>query len=143
MDVQLRPVEDADLPLFFAMHRDPVSVAMAGVPGREAHEFDAHWAKIRVDPAVVLRSVLVDGEVAGLVVCFPRDGQQELGYWLRQEHWGRGVASVAVAAFLAEHPSRPLSAGVLGTNAASLRVLAKAGFVEVAREDGSVLFRLD
>lgn len=143
MDVVLRPVEDDDLPRFFEMFRDPESVAMAGVPARDPEAFHAHWAKIRADPLIVLRTVTADGEVVGNVLCFPRDGRQELGYWVAREHWGRGIASAAVRAFLAEYPARPLAAGILESNLGSLRVIARSGFVEMSREDGFVTLRLD
>jgi RimJ/RimL family protein N-acetyltransferase len=142
MDVRLRPVEDADLPFIFAWHSDPASVAMAGVPSRDAEAFDAHWTKIRADPDTVLRTVLADGDAVGYLLCFPRGGQQELGYWVAREQWGRGIASSAVAAFLAEYPHRPLGAVLLESNAASLRVLVKAGFVEVSRPDDEIHLRL-
>jgi RimJ/RimL family protein N-acetyltransferase len=130
VDVTLRPVEDADLATFFEFQADPASVQMAGVPAREAEAFDEHWARIRSDPQILLRTISVDGEVAGNVGCWPRDGEQHLGYWLGQPFWGRGVASRAVEVFVSTtYPSRPLVARVLPTNAASLRVLAKCGFV--------------
>jgi RimJ/RimL family protein N-acetyltransferase len=143
MDVQLRPVQDDDLPLIFAWHTDAASVQMAGVPPRERPAFDAHWAKIRADPDTVLRTALVDGEPGGYLLCFLRDGQRELGYWVAREHWGRGVASAAVAAFLEEYQERPLSAVILTSNVASRRVLDKAGFSETSRTGDEVHLRLD
>jgi RimJ/RimL family protein N-acetyltransferase len=116
---------------------------MAGVPARDRAAFDAHWAKIRADPECILRTAVDDGTPVAAVMCFPRDGQRELGYWVAREHWGRGVASAAVRAFLAEYPARPLGAKLLATNAASLRVLHKAGFVEVGRPEDEIHLRLD
>jgi RimJ/RimL family protein N-acetyltransferase len=57
----------------------------------------------------------------------------ELGYWLGAELWGRGimteaVRAVAAHAFAAAEIDR-LQAGVFSWNAASMRVLEKAGFV--------------
>lgn len=143
MDVTLRPVQDDDLPLIFAWQSDDVAVALAGVPSRDRPAFDAHWAKIRVEPANTLRTVIAGDAVVGAVMCFPRDGQQELGYWVAREHWGRGVATAAVAAFLEDYRARPLGALVSPGNAASLRVLAKLGFVELSRNDDVVRLRLD
>jgi RimJ/RimL family protein N-acetyltransferase len=136
-------VQDDDLPLIFAWQSDPASAAMAGVPSRDRSAFDAHWTKIRADPECVLRTVVDGGTPVAAVMCFPRDGQRELGYWVAREHWGRGIASAAVAAFLADYPVRPLGAKLLATNTASLRVLERAGFVEVARPEDEIHVRLD
>ncbi len=61
-----------------------------------------------------------------------------LGYWLKPEFWGRGIISEAAAAlvdFYFENTSEEqLKAGHFIGNAASARVLAKLGFVEVARD---------
>ena len=141
--VRLRAVEPSDLPIFFEHQRDPVALVMAGMPGREREAFDEHWARILADDAVRIRTVVVDGEVAGNVLSFERDGRREIGYWLGRGHWGRGVATAALVAFLGEERFRPLHAGVEPRNGGSLRVLAKCGFAVCGEEDGLVLLRLD
>jgi len=134
MLVALREVEDDDLPVFYDNQRDSASTWMADVPHRESDEFYAHWAKIRVDPSIVLRTVVVDGVVAGNAVSFVRDGTREIGYWLGRQHWGRGIASAAVGLLLAELSERPLYAVVSSDNAGSVRVLTKHGFQLVGSE---------
>jgi RimJ/RimL family protein N-acetyltransferase len=57
----------------------------------------------------------------------------ELGYWLARAWWGQGIATRAVGLLLHEVSRRPLFATVAAHNHASLRVLAKHGFVERAR----------
>ena len=56
----------------------------------------------------------------------------DLGYWLSQDHWGRGIATRAVRAFTRwafdSFPLERLQAGVFASNAASCRVLEKCGF---------------
>ena len=144
MVVELREVRDGDVAVFYAHQADPASSELAGVPSRDREAHEAHWARIRADPAVVIRTVLVDGEVAGQVLSFPRDGVRELGYWLGREYWGRGVASAAVAAFLPLVPERPLHAVVADHNKASRRVLERLGFEVVARKgETAQLLRLD
>ena len=110
-----------------------------------------HWTTaILGEETAIAKTVLVNGRVAGNVVCFERDGSREVGYWIGREFWGKGVATRALAAFLAEVRERPLFAGVARHNVASLRVLEKCGFVVVDQpleppEDGieEVLLRLD
>ena len=140
--VTLRPVEAADLPIFFEHQRDPAGIAMAGVGGRDRAAFDEHWANILADDAGRIRTILVGGEVAGNALSFVRDGRREVGYWIGRDHWGRGVATAALMAFLGEEESRPLYAGVLPANLGSLRVLEKCGFAVVGEEDGLVILRL-
>lgn len=54
-----------------------------------------------------------------------------LGYWIGREFWGRGIASAALSQFLHYETTRPLTAHVVKHNAASIRVLQKAGFTLV------------
>ena len=57
----------------------------------------------------------------------------EIGYWLGEEFWGRGVMSEAVAAFthhcFKEFSLHHIFAKAFSNNPASARVLEKAGFV--------------
>lgn len=56
----------------------------------------------------------------------------EVGYWLAQPYWGRGIATRALVAFsewaFAHFAVERLSAGVFEWNPASARVLEKAGY---------------
>jgi RimJ/RimL family protein N-acetyltransferase len=141
--VALRLVEPADLPIHFEQQRDPASIAMSGAGGRDRTAFEEHWAKILADDDTLIRTILVGGEVAGYVLSFERDGRREVGYWIARDHWGRGVATAALVAFLGEEKARPLHAGVLPANGGSLRVLEKCGFAVVGEdEDGLVILRL-
>lgn len=128
--VILRPVAESDLQSHYEMQADPEAVAMAAVPGRDRDACFAHWREVLADDTVLVRTIEVDGECAGHVVTFLRDGVEprEVGYWIAREHWGRGVASAALAAFLDEETRRPLVAGVATHNAGSRRVLEKCGF---------------
>ena len=126
--VRLRAVEDDDLEVLFDQQADPEATAMAAFPARDRERFDAHWAKIRVDDTVVLRTILAGGVVAGYIGSWPDDGRRLLGYWIGREFWGRGVATRALALLVGEVPTRPLYAHVAAHNAGSIRVLQKCGF---------------
>lgn len=141
VDVRIRPVRDEDLPIF-AHQADPVASAMADFPSRDRAAFDAHWAKIRQVPTGVLRTVIRGEEVAGNVVSWLGDGGRRfVGYWIGREHWGRGVATRALALFIGEVAERPLFADVARSNAASIHVLEKAGFERAGEDDGALLYR--
>ena len=93
--------------------------------------------RITGDETVMTKIVLVDGQVAGDIVSFVRLGQREVGYWIGRDHWGKGVATQALSAFLRLDDTRPLFARVASHNAPSIRVLEKCGFTvaEAADED--------
>ncbi len=66
----------------------------------------------------------------------------ELGYWLGEPFWGKGIATAAVAAIVAYGFTTldivRIFAGVFETNAASARVLERAGFTLEGRMRKSV-----
>ena len=126
--VRLRSVEDGDLEVFFDHQADPQAVEMAAFPARDRDQFAAHWAKLRADDTLVVRTIVADGLVAGNIGSWPDNGQQLLGYWLGRECWGRGIATRALAQFVDEVSIRPLYAHVVVHNVGSIRVLEKCGF---------------
>jgi RimJ/RimL family protein N-acetyltransferase len=127
-DVALRDVTQADLSVFFEHQRDPDANHMAAVAARGRDAFLSHWATILADPSVKTQTVLLAGVVAGNVVSWDGDGERLAGYWIGREHWGRGVATRALAAFLSYDTARPLHARVAKHNLGSRRVLEKCGF---------------
>jgi RimJ/RimL family protein N-acetyltransferase len=126
--VRLRAAIAADLPAFFEHQRDPEANLIAAYAARDRDAFMAHWSKSLADNSNILRTVVVEGEVAGDVVCWEQEGHREVGYWIGREFWGKGIATRALGAFLSEVTTRPLYAYVAAHNVASVRVLAKCGF---------------
>jgi RimJ/RimL family protein N-acetyltransferase len=106
---------------------------MAAVPPRSREAFLTHWHdRVLGDASASKQSILCDGEVAGWIGSWWDQGQRLVGYWLGPAFWGRGLATAALAEFLAEHEQRrPLCAWVWVENVASLRVLEKCGFHRV------------
>lgn len=151
--LRLRDVLESDIPVFYEQQADPEATQLSALQPREREAFMAHWAKLLLEPANIVRTIEADGEPAGHVCSFPRDGQQEVGYWLARSHWGRGVLSWALPEFLRSIAIRPLHAHTAQRNTASVRALLKCGFVierEVSdfageRGDGSrgFVMRLD
>jgi RimJ/RimL family protein N-acetyltransferase len=84
--------------------------------------------------------VAEDGSVLGRFNLYRfKDGTAELGYRVAQDAAGRGVATATVRELCqlatARHGLRTLRAATSRENAASQRVLAKAGFVPVGPAD--------
>ena len=135
--IELRNVTDSDLPIFFEQQLDPAANHMAAFTSRDPVDreaFEAHWTQILDDGAVVVRTILFDGHVAGHVASYERSGKPEVTYWLGKQYWGRGVATKALSEFLNEFRVRPLYAGAAVDNIASIRVLQKCGFTVTGRE---------
>lgn len=94
-----------------------------------------------------------EGRAAGGIGVHPQDDVNritaELGYWLAEPYWSRGIATEAVRAIVAhgfeQRPLRRIEAFVFENNPASARVLEKAGFRYEGRmrqnviKDGEVL----
>ena len=107
---------------------------VAGPPMRDRDGFREHWDRTAKNPGVRLRVIVFEGLTAGYVGCFVNDGVPEVCYWLGREFWGKGIASRALAFYLAEDTRRPLTGRVAKRNPASVRVLEKCGF-KIVRED--------
>jgi RimJ/RimL family protein N-acetyltransferase len=146
MDVTLREMTLEDLPVLFEHQRDPVAAEMAAFSSRDWDAFVAHEAKLRLDPTAIRRTIVADGRVVGSIGAWGED-EREIGYWIDRAVWGKGLASAAVAALLAEVGERPLTAHVAEHNVGSMQVLERNGFVETGREQGGCVvmigFRLD
>ncbi len=126
--VTLRPVLPEDLPIFFEHQREPEANRMTAFPPRARDAFDAHWARIQADETVLARTILYNGQVAGNIGSYNMEDKREVGYWLGQEFWGKGIATRALAVFLRLDTQRPMYAHATVHNLASQRVLEKCGF---------------
>lgn len=139
LKVSLRQVIASDLPAFFEQQRDPAAVHMAAFTMKDPDDraaFDAHWARLLVDDSVIMRTIIVDGGVAGSVSSYVGDSGPEVTYWLGRDYWGRGIATAALVEFLKVQTTRPIFARAAADNLASLRVLQKCGFIITGRDQG-------
>lgn len=153
----LRPVDEDDLDVLFEHWTDPESNRMAAFTVADPHDrtaFTERWRRLLSDPSKRARTIALDGAVAGSISSWSNEGVREVTYWLGREHWGQGIATRALAEFLAEvETERPLQAATAFDNVGSQRVLEKCGFVRVGAGRGfangrgaevdEVLFRLD
>lgn len=149
-NVHLRDVREDDLTTFLEHQADPVANRLANFEARDRDAFMAHWAKILRDETAVVRTIEFEGQVAGNIVSWEHDGERDVGYWVGREHWGKGVATAALSAFLDELETRPLHAHVATHNIGSIRVLERGGFEPTgppmpAGDDGveELLLKLD
>lgn len=79
------------------------------------------------------RAILADGHVVGSIGIFLREsGTAELGYWLGEPNWSRGIMTQAAVTLCQEAFSRFSVSRIFATpyayNTGSRRVLEKSGF---------------
>ena len=137
-EVVLRDVSNADLAVFFEQQLDPVANHMAAFTSRDPTDrdaFDAHWAKIIGNDTVVMKTIVVDGQVVGHVAKYERLGKPEVTYWIGKKYWGQGFATKALSAFLGYVAARPLYGCAAKDNIASIRVLEKCGFTTCGHQE--------
>jgi [ribosomal protein S5]-alanine N-acetyltransferase len=84
----------------------------------------------------IVKVIEYQGEFVGSVGIKPQSGWKshvaEIGYWVAESYWGKGIASCALNRMteisLAKLNYRKLFAPVLAPNVASMRVLEKCGY---------------
>jgi RimJ/RimL family protein N-acetyltransferase len=139
MELRLREARDEDLPVLFEQWADPVAVHMAAFTPPDHMDpdaFERRFARLRADDTVLYRVIVVGDDVAGTIGSWGEPGEREVTYWVGRSHWGKGIATDALIAFLALERARPLHARVASDNIASRRVLEKCGFRVIGSERG-------
>lgn len=139
----LRPWQTDDAPLL-ARYADNPRIA-AGMRDGFPSPYTCEDARCFITGATspgarLLLAIVVRGEPAGGIGITPLEdvyrGTAELGYWLAEPFWGRGIVTDAVRALVPVIFDQPgiirIQAGVFSTNPASMRVLEKCGFVREA-----------
>jgi RimJ/RimL family protein N-acetyltransferase len=136
----LRGVVDDDLPLFFDFQLDRDANYMAAFTARDPTDreaFTAHWNEIMAEPTNMIRTIVCDGQVVGSVSSYEESGRPEVTYWIGRAYWGKGIATRALTAFLAQvNATRPIYARVAKDNLGSRRVLEKCGFRVIGEMTG-------
>lgn len=133
----LRRARWDDLAGLHAALSDPRSTTYWSTPPHESLGETEKWlaSMIQSPPGISEDFVIVEqGEPIGKIGAWRLP---EIGFLLRSDRWGRGLATEAMAAFLPHVFARPevdrLTADVDPRNAASLALLKRHGFVETGR----------
>jgi len=132
---------ESDLALALALWGDPRVTRLIDARGVLSHEQVAGRLRREIDSQyehgvqywpVFLRAGDVHVGCCGLRVYQPARGVYEIGFHLRADHWGRGLAFEAAGAVIrhafATVGARALFAGHNPANQASARLLLKLGF---------------
>jgi [ribosomal protein S5]-alanine N-acetyltransferase len=146
---KLRPWNPADLDSL-VRHANNLNIARFMTDGFP-HPYTPEHGKafiafaMRDDPPHIF-AIEVDGEAAGGIGIHPQEGimrkNAELGYWLAEKYWGKGIVSGAIPKMIdlafATYDITRLYARPFGNNKASHRVLEKCGFTLEARIEKNI-----
>jgi RimJ/RimL family protein N-acetyltransferase len=125
-------VHPEDIRVFFSFMQDKDSLWKAAFTPKEPHNLVTHvehWNKILNNPAILNRTILVDGVVVGNIGRYFMDEIAQLTYWISADYKNQGIATAAVKEFLLLDPQRPMEARTAFDNLASAKVLEKNGFL--------------
>jgi RimJ/RimL family protein N-acetyltransferase len=139
----LRPFQDSDIDSLVKHANNPKIAANLtdAFPHPYSHEDGRRFIAMtrQNDPPTIL-AIVIDNEVCGAIGVHPQADihrkSAECGYWLAEQHWGKGVMPEAIRqmvdyAFRTFDINR-IYARPFSFNRASQRVLEKAGFTHEA-----------
>ncbi len=140
IEFKVRPWKIPDAPTI-AAHANNWNIAQ-NLTNRYPHPYSENDAKEFIDSVInensdCIFAIEVYGEAIGSIGIIPQTDihckNAEIGYWLAEPYWGKGIASKAIKwmidyAFRKYNLNR-IYAAVFGTNIASQKVLLKNHFV--------------
>lgn len=148
--IALRPLEASDRQRF-AQLANNINI-WNNVRNRMPHPYSEEDADEFISMALTpggptIRAITLDGTLAGVIGLHPAqdvyEGTAELGYWIGEPYWGRGLASAAVKEMIQigfkELKLRRIFASAYDYNTASMRVLEKNGFEKEGVAKAAVL----
>ena len=135
----LRRAVMSDLDAIHSALSDPQAMRYWSTPPHQSREESETWLRSMVDADPAKSDdfcIELDGKVIGKLGCWELP---EIGYLIRPQFWGQGLASEALSAFLNRRRSiaipDTLTADVDPRNAPSLALLKRNGFVETGRAE--------
>src|ERR1041385_6489097 len=140
MNFSLRPFRDSDLENFL-LHSNNFEVAK-NLTDKFPYPMTLEFAKNTIEFAAKDNptrrfAIDVNGELVGAIGIHPKEDIErknaELGYWLAEKYWGKGIMTNAIKQMV-EYGFKNFDvdrifARPFGTNIASQKVLEKAGFI--------------
>lgn len=146
MTLELRPVPDDDLQLFFDLLNDE---SLAVHTGTIPHPISLDWARDRLAQkrtgeaagTLVDRGLYLNGVLVGNAGWFTDDGDVEIAYAIHRDYRGQGLATKAAQLVLdmlaASDHQGPIYAVYFADNPGSGRVLEKLGFRRIGELMGT------
>ncbi len=139
MDVQLRPWQLSDIPSLIKHANNP-NIARQ-LTNQFPHPYTEEHAKAFIEMATSheptrIMAIAIDSEACGGIGIHPQSDvyckNAEMGYWLSEMHWGKGIISMLIPKMVRygfdKFPIERIYARPYGRNKASQRALEKSGF---------------
>ncbi len=140
VDIILRPWEMEDL-IFLVTNANNAKIAAnltdAFPCPYNLEDGIAFLSKIKNDSPIKIFAIVVNGEPSGSIGIFQQQDinrlNAELGYWIAEKWWGRGIMTEVVKEMVKygfdTYPINRIYARPFPTNIGSQKVLQKAGFM--------------
>lgn len=146
MDIKLREYQKSDLDVLVKLlNNAKMSQYMKQIPFPYTRADGEWWLETgqHMDGTVTRAIISItetennNGEFVGAIGMIPvgkgwKEHQAEIGYWIGEPYWGKGLATKAVKQFceycFQELGYKKLFGGVLSPNKGSMRVLERCGF---------------
>ena len=132
--VRLRRFEKSDVPAIVAACQDPEIPRWTAVPSPYTDADALEWLESDEEETFAILDSVSDDLLGSIGVRSLDGGEAEVGYWVKREARGRGVATRALALVsrwvLVERGIGRLRLRAEPGNVASQRVAEKAGFVK-------------
>lgn len=150
MDFKLRPwkMEDLESLVKYANNPNIARFLTDGFPHPYLRENGEKFIKMaRFANPVQIFAIEVNGEAAGGIGIHPQSDIQrknaELGYWLAERYWAKGIMTKAIEQILSyafkTFDIDRIFARPFGNNPGSQRILEKNGFILEARFDKTLI----
>lgn len=139
MDITLKLTELTDLEQLFLFQIDAEGCYLAAFMAKDHADKEAYIAKYTgflSNPDINMRTIWVNGSIAGSVAKYVMDGKAEITYWIDKQYWGQGIATKALTEFLKIETTRPIYGRTAFDNIGSQKVLVKCGFIKIATDRG-------
>jgi len=135
--LRLRRARTGDLDALHTVFSDPAATRYWSTPPHTDREQTRDWLAGMIGAAPEASDDFIvecDGRVIGKAGCWRLP---EIGYILHPDYWGQGLATEALTAVIdhvfSERDIEAITADVDPRNEASLKLLARLGFVETHR----------
>jgi len=139
MDVTLKTLSDSNLETLASLANNKsiwLNVRDVFPNPYTIYDAQSYYNFVKDNPQNVIKAIHYKGEFCGMIGLFPKNDvykySGELGYWLGEPFWGKGIATQALQ-LICIHAFEELGlervyAGVFDYNKGSAKVLEKNGF---------------
>lgn len=138
MKTTIRKAVEADLELFFHHQQDEEAAYMAAFTPSDLNDKAAYmkkWKSLLKNKSVNVQAILYDSSLVGSLAKFIVEGEAHITYAIKKECWGKGITTAALQQFLVIERTRPIYGRVAFDNFGSQRILEKAGFERIGKNN--------